>query len=162
MARAATAAARIEINSVKAAKLALEEMESITEEIMPLMNRSVELKKAVTAFATDKRTTVIQLDDVYYRLIERKNRIWVGTPEDMPVGAPKRAASLREIVKGKRVKVNGKLVPLWNLITKRVVDPELLNQAVQQKWVTEKEIEKAYLEKSQAPFLQRYEGVADG
>ncbi len=152
---------RPEVKNITQAKAALEELEKLNDEIQPLMARATDLKRAVTAFAVEKNVDAIQLDDCYYRQINRSNRLWVGTPEDMPANAPKRAVSVRDIVKGKKVTVKGKLVPLWNLVTKRVVDPTGIDHAVSQCWITEKEISKAYLEKPQAPFLQRYTGVTD-
>ena len=155
------AAEGISIKSMADAQKALEEMEKIELEIAPQMRRATELKKAVTAFAVKKNIPVVQLDGVYYRHIQRNTHKWIPTDEDMPGTAPKGAKSVMAIVKGRKVKIKGKSVPLWQLITKRVVDPQLIDQAVTQGHITEKEIEKAYVATPQAPFLQRYTGEAD-
>jgi hypothetical protein len=56
--------------------------------------------------------------------------------------------------------VRGKEMPLWNYITKRVPDPEKIDRAVAQGFITEAKISKAYIEKPQAPFMQRFAGEA--
>lgn len=134
---------------------ALERVEEIDKKLKPLMIEQTELKKAATAYADEKNLDVVQLAGRYWRLITRYTRMWVGTADEMP-GDVSDAVSLYEICKGK--KVDGK--PLWQLVTKRVPDPEKINEAVGKGWVKEKEIHKAFIEKPQTPFLQRYEGEA--
>ncbi len=151
---------QIQIKSAADAQAALERMEEIQDEVEPLMKEATEIKKAVTAFAVKKKLDVIQIDGAYYRQINRSTRMWVAEPGEMPSAIPG-AKSLKEICKGKKVKIKGKLVPLWNLITKRVPDPAAIDKAVNEGWIKEKEISKAYIEKPQAPFLQRFVGEAD-
>lgn len=138
------------------AEEALTELDRIQTEIGPKMIEAAELKKAATAFAEKKNVDVVQLDGAYYRLITRNTRMWIATDDDMPQGVKGGAKSLQSIVKG--IKIGKK--PLWQLITKRVPDPELIDEAVRQGWISEKKIGKAFIEKPQNPFLQRYEGVA--
>jgi len=123
---------------------ALQQLEELNAEIAPLQAQAVMLKKAATEYAVKKRISVVQLDGVYYRKIVRTNRAW-----DNEI--------LRKILK--RIKVDGK--PLWNKVTKRVIDPDKLAEAVAVGWVTEKKLDEAYVETEQAPFLQRYTGEAD-
>jgi hypothetical protein len=149
------------IKSVADAKKALERMEEIEAEISPLMKEATDLKVAATEFAVKKKVDAIQLDGVYFRQINRATRMWIAEPDDMPESAPSKAKSLREICKGITVKVKGKKIPLWQAITKRVPDPELIDKAVSNGWIDEDEIHKAYLEKPQKPFLQRYVGEAE-
>lgn len=156
-----TEAASIAITSKAQAQKALERMEEIQAKIDPLMKEAVELKKSVTAYAVEKKVDVIQLDECYYRQINRETRMWVATDDDMPTNPPKKARSLKSICAGVKVTVKGKKVPLWNLVTKRVPDPEAIDRAVSKGWIDEDEIHKAFLSKPQAPFLQRYEGEAD-
>ena len=137
---------------------ALQRVDEIQAEIGPKMAEATELKRAATEFAKGKNMDVLQLDTAYYRLVERSSRMWVATDDDLPPGV-KGAKSLRSICKGISVKVKGKKVPLWQLITKRVPDPELIDEAVKKGWISEKEISKAYIEKPQSPFMQRYEGM---
>jgi hypothetical protein len=148
------------ISSIDDAIAALEEMEEIGERIAEDMKRQVELKKAATAFAVKKKIDVLQLDGAYFRQINRASRFWIGEPAEMPSPTPKGAKSLREICAGLTATVKGKEIPLWNYITKRVPDPEKIDKAVALGFVKESVISKAYIEKPQAPFLQRYSGEA--
>lgn len=152
------------VESKKDAIAALDEMETIQEFIDPLMQRTVELKKAAQAFAVKTKTTSLDLPQrsMYFRLIQRYTRMWIGTDEDMPDPKPKNAKSLKEITSEIKIKRKGKkTTSLWNLITKRVPDPDLINEAVGKGWITEKKISKAFVEKPQAQFLQRYHGQED-
>jgi hypothetical protein len=143
------------IKSKAEAEEALRLLEEIEEEISPKMIQATELKKAATQYAVDKKLDVIQLDGCYYRQINRATRFWVGTDDDVPDGLTN-VKSLQSLVKGK--KANGK--PLWQLITKRVPDPEKISEAVGKGWVEETEIQEAFVEKPQRPFLQRFVGDA--
>lgn len=160
MAKKAGAVEQVVIKTLDDAVAALEEMEEIGEQINDAMQRQVDLKKATTKWAVAKRVDVIQLDGAYYRQINRTSRFWVGEASDMPQPAPKGAKSLREICKDKVATVRGKQIPLWNFITKRVPDPEKISRAVDEGFVKQSEIDKAFLEKPQAPFLQRFTGEA--
>lgn len=151
---------QVVVNSVEDAERYLAEMEEIQSEIAPKMARQVEIKKAVTAFAVSKKLDVVQIDGVYFRQINRANKLWVATDDDMPDPAPRGAKSLRAICTGLTANVKGKDIPLWNFITKRVPDPEKIDLAVSRGYVKESVISKAFLEKPQAPFLQRYVGEA--
>jgi len=132
------------IESMDDAVAALEEMEEISGLIAKAQARTVELKKNVTDWAVDKRVIVIQLDGVYYRQINRSNSGWD-------------SEKAKEIVKGLKDK-KGK--PLWNFITRRVLDPEKIDLAVKQKLIPEKKIMKAFKSTPQKPFLQKFTGEA--
>lgn len=135
----------------------LEMMEAAAEALKPIQDFITDARTAVTEFQRTRGVRTVQLDGHYWRLVERFTRYWVATPADMPTPKPKGAKSLREICKGK-ADGNGK--PLWNFITRRVPDAKLIDQAVKEGFITTKEIQKAYLEKPQTPFIQRYDGVA--
>lgn len=151
----------IAIRSGEDAIALLGQLEELQKQIEPLQKKAVEIKTAVTKFAVEKKIDVLQLDDVYYRQVNRSNYMWVATPNDMPTNAPKGAMSLAEICEGKVVKISGKKTKkLWNLITRRVPSPDLIEVAIRNNWIPAEEIAKAYLEKPQAPFLQRYTGEA--
>ena len=150
------------IRNEKQLREALVEFERLKAEVDPINARLVELKREATEYAVAKKIAVVQLDNVYFRQIQRSNRFWAGTDDDIPANAPDGARSLFSIVKGKKVKSNGKSVPLWQLITRRIPDPDKLQTAVAKKWISQDDLDAAFLEKPQAPFLQRYEGVADG
>jgi hypothetical protein len=134
----------IEIDSMEAAQAALEEMQEINTAITAAQARTVDLKKSVTAWAVQKKIDVIQIDGCYFRQITRMNRGWD-------------AEKLKKIVKGMK---DGSGKPLWNFITKRVPDAEKIDAAVTMKFISQKKVDKAFVEIPQAPFLQRFEGEA--
>ena len=135
-----------EVNSMKEAVAALEQMEEIQAEIEEKQRQTVELKQSVTSWAVDHKVETIQLDDHYYRQIQRYNRGWD-------------ADALKELVKGKK-DGNGK--PLWNFITKRVPDAEKINTAVKMKFLKQTQVDKAFVETPQKPFLQKFQGESYG
>ncbi len=138
--------APIVVKSMDDAVAVLEEMEEINAVIMKAQQRVVDLKKAATVWAVEKKADVIQLDGRYYRQIQRHSRSW-----DADV--------LKGIVAGMTVGKKG--TPLWNFITRRTVNPEKIEQAVKKGYISEKKITKAFTEKPQQPFLQRYMGEGD-
>ena len=147
MARAKTATA-ISIKSLADATQALERVDEIQAEIDPLMREATELKKAATEFCVRKKVDVVQLDGHYYRHIQRYNRTWDSD-------------ALYGLVRGLKVKVKGKTTPLWQILTKRVPDPERINEAVGKGYITMDAIEAAFVEKAQSPFLQKFQGEAE-
>lgn len=134
----------VPIRTREEAEEALAEMEKIAAEIEPKMRRANDLKTAVTQFAIKKKVGVFQFDEHHYQLITRSNTGWD-------------VAKLKKIVKN--VKVDGK--KLWNLITVRQLDTDLLDAAVKQGWISEDAIEPAWTETKGAPFLQKYRGRAN-
>lgn len=125
-------------------RIALARVDEIAEQVEPLMNEAVVLKKAATQYAVKKKIDVVQLEEAYYRLISRKSRYW---DEDI----------VQELTKA--IEIKGK--SLWLRITTRKLDRDKLQTAVAKGWISEKKLRRAYLEESQAPFLQRYKGEAD-
>lgn len=148
MPRGSTKALQISVRSLDEAVAALERVDEIQVEIDPLMREATDLKKAVTEFVVKKRIDVVQLDGHYYRHIQRYSRTWDSN-------------ALYKLVRGLKVKVKGKSTPLWQLLTRRVPDPEAINQAVALRWVRMEDIEDAFVEKPQAPFLQKFQGDAE-
>jgi hypothetical protein len=127
---------------------ALHEFDQVQTELEPLMRQATELKKAATYYAAKKRLDVVQLEGRYFRLISRTNRYWD-------------AAELQKIIGNKTVKVKGKTKKLWQIVTKRVPDAELISEAIDKGYLDEDEIGVAFKESKQQPFLQRYEGKAE-
>lgn len=131
------------VTSRKQAESELLKLSELQKEIRAKEDQAVFIKQAVTAYAIGKKIDVFQFDGFHYRLVTRTERGW------NPI-------KLKKLLKDK--KANGK--SLWNLVTRRVVDSELLDAAIKQGWVKEKEIEKAYEERPGKSFLQRYTGRA--
>lgn len=130
--------------------------------ISELMQEATELKKAATAFCVAKGVEKLDLGDQYATLREDGyDRRWILdddeiTDESLPVGV----VSLHSIIVakyGNELKVKGsKARKLWMKITKRVVDAEALQEAVDRGDLDEDEIEPAFVEKKKAPYLRLY------
>jgi hypothetical protein len=142
-------------------KSALNRVDELQEQIAPLEHEAGALKTAATKYADGKNIDVVQLDGRYYRRIQRASRRWVGIEDDMPNKAPASARPLSKLVKGKWVTQNGKRVPLWNLLTRRIPDPERIDAATRQGIIDLKDIEAAYVEIPQQVFYQRFSGEVD-
>jgi hypothetical protein len=106
------------------------------------------LKKEVTEFCIAKKIDRLDLagNKFYGRMIQSvQQRIWVTTKDDIPEG-----------VKCKPLK---SLVPkeVFMAITKRVADPDKIQDAIDDGLVTLDEIKPAYVEKMRAPYINVYE-----
>jgi hypothetical protein len=140
---------------------ALQVYEDTMAVLKPVLESLEMLKLSATTYAARNDTPdVIQLETSYWRKIQRFGRKWIGTPEDMPDPKPKGAKSLQELCKGKVIQRGKKTTPLWVFITTRVVDPDKINAAVELGAISEKEVQKAFVEYPQKPFIQRFEGEA--
>jgi hypothetical protein len=125
-----------------------DEAEALMQEhgITEMLETADELKKRATSFAASKGIDKLDLPDGRYgKLIQAVGeRIWIGTKKDIPEGAPTRIKPLKSLVSKE----------VWMMITRRVPDPELIEQAVSDGAVTLDEIEPAYFEKMRAPYLR--------
>lgn len=129
------------------------------QEQVALVNKFIEIgRNHATTYMHSHATPVVQCEGHYWRLIQRMTRFFVGTDDDMPENAPKGAKSLKALCQGK--KVGKKDTPLWNFITKREVDPKKLDEAVNKGYLKQKDVDKAYLESPQKPFVQPFTGEA--
>lgn len=122
------------------------EAEMIKLGIKEKLEAADELKKKVTGFAASKGIDKLDLPDGRYgKLIQAVGeRIWIGTKKDIPEGATDKIKPLKSLVSKE----------VWMMITRRVPDPELIEQAVSDGAVTLDEIEPAYFEKMRAPYLR--------
>lgn len=147
---------------------ALKMMESLAEEIeeirqandIPEMEMDcVELKKAVTAWARDHGVQKIEMPEGhYYGLREDVNqRMWFATKDDIPDEAnfptgwkPQSALSILK----KKYPKNYK--ELFKRITKRVIDPVKLDEAVGEGVIDLEDLRPAYHETYKSPYMRRY------
>ena len=120
----------------------LMELHGITE----MLDAAEELKKKATTFAASKNIDKLDLPDGRYgKLITSvHDRIWVGTKADMPEGAPDGTRPLKALVSKE----------VWMKITRRVPDPEKIDEAVSEGLVTHDEIAPAYFEKMRSPYIR--------
>lgn len=148
------------IRSKTEAVRALTMMQNLQDEITELKKEygldememdATELKRAATAYCANNGVEILKLPKVnrYARLIKAvASKKWIGTKDDMPDDADKGAKPLKSIVSKE----------VWMKITKRVPDPELIDEAVAEGLVTLREIEPAYVETFKSPYLGIYEG----
>jgi hypothetical protein len=123
----------------------IEMMEAAVEAAKPILDFITRAREATTDWQVTTGTPVVQGDGFYWRKIERDSPYW-DTDE------------LEEFAKALTVKEKGK--QLWSLITKRTLNPTLIEKAVAKGWVKEKDISKFYKSSPQKPFIQRYSGEA--
>lgn len=138
--QAAEALAKAE--SLKAQAQELMEDHGITA----MLSTADELKKEVTKFCASKGIEQLDLDDGRYgKLIQGvQERIWVGTKDDIPAGMRDKVKPLKSLVPKE----------IWMKLTRRVPDPEKIQDAVAEGLVTLKQIEPCYVEKYRAPYIR--------
>jgi hypothetical protein len=155
-------------DAVKALKMMQERSEEAQElmrehGISELMQEATELKKAATAFCVAKGIDKLDLGDSYAALREDGyDRRWVARKTDLgDLGNPEGAIPLYDILKSKflrgKKKQPSKFKEIWNRITKRVVDPDALQEVIDEGLLDEDEIAAAFVEKKKAPYLRIYE-----
>lgn len=110
---------------------------------------AVELKKAATRYVTSKRISSLTLSKVgkVAKLIAGSDGYWIGTKADMPSDAPSGLVPLKSLVSKE----------MWRRITRRVVDPEKIQAAINGGELREDEISDAYYEKPRAAYVRLYD-----
>lgn len=133
---------------------------TIIEETEEAMREEVENMKALRRAVCDYMEsqgleTYASPTGQTWRYVQSYRRIWIGTDAEIPRNLIGQAKSLKSIVAKRMVERKGKKpTKLWNLITKRVPDPEMIDLAVRSGWITEQEIAKAYIERPNAPYIR--------
>jgi hypothetical protein len=148
-----------EKDAIRAVELGYELKEALRDD----MNNATELHRAAARYyqaqSDDSRARLSELyiaDGVRATLVQRFSRFWIGLKSDMPPDAPPEARTLRAICGNRKIRRDrdGKLIPLWNFVTKRVPDPEKIEMAINLGYLDEDEASKAFLEKPQAPYFK--------
>ena len=161
-AKAAISSSGIKVKSKSSAAAALQaaqdlkaQAEALMEEhgITAMLEGADALKKQATKFCAEKGIDRLDLEDGSYgKLITSvQERVWVGTKDDIPGDAVGRVTPLKSLVSKE----------IWMKLTRRVPDPEKINDAVAEGLVTLKEIEPCYFEKHRSPYLRVFAGSAD-
>lgn len=154
------------ISSFEEARQALRKMRDLNVEVKALMEehgitakmeQAAELKSAATNWAVETDTERIDLGKgVYGRLRRDKyGGTWIATTDDLE-NAPSSAVPLFEILKLKFKRKPQSLEHVWNLVTKRSVDPDALQKAINDGTLTTDEIAPAFYEKEKSPFIIIY------
>jgi hypothetical protein len=129
-----------------------DEAEALMQEygITEMLEQAEKEKKAATVYAAAKGIDKLDLPDGRYgKLIQAVGeRVWVGTKADVPAEAGDNVKPLKSLVTKE----------VWMKITKRVPDPELIDEAVGDGLITEDEIAPAYFEKLRAPYIRVFGG----
>jgi ribosomal 50S subunit-associated protein YjgA (DUF615 family) len=143
------------ISSQAEAKRALEMLERLQSEIAELEKEhgidemkidSVELKKAATNYLAAKGAESLKFGTGRIAKLVRavNQKKWIGTKDELT------QSDYGQEVKPLRSLVNKET---WMLITKRVPDPEKIDQMVVEGDLKLKDIEAAYVETYKAPYL---------
>jgi hypothetical protein len=136
-----------------------EEVSALNKEhgITELMRDAAELKKAATAFCVAKGITKLDVGDQYALLRQDGyDRRWIGTREEARELGTAEATPLRVILKEIFHGRDDKFKEIWMRVTKRVVDPDALQEVVDEGVLDEDEIAPAFVEKQKAPYLRLY------
>jgi len=115
------------------------------------------LKADVTAWAVQTETETIPLAGGHAQLRRDKyGGTWVTTRSDL-LEAPEGKFSLWDVLRHKFGDHPGKRMEIWKRITKRVVNPEALSEAVEEGILSVEDVERCYYEKEKSPYLRIYE-----
>lgn len=114
-----------------------------------MMLDAVELKKAATAYLAEKNIKALEIPKAskVAKLIEGSEGQWIGTKADMPTDAPAGVSPLKALVPKE----------MWRRITRRVVDPQKVQAAINAGDLIEDEISDAFYEKPRAAYVRLYD-----
>ena len=144
---------RFQIKTLKQAKEAAQQAREYKAEIKEKMNDASDLAKEAALYLHGHDIREITMEDGdKVTVVQRFSRFWAGEDEEVEdiVGAQ----SLKSIVGDRVIQVPGKKAKkLWYAITRRVVDPTMIDHAVAKGWLDEDEIAPALIEKPQSPYL---------
>ena len=124
---------------------------------------ATELKRAATQYAAEKELDQISLSaNHYYKLIQAGyDRRWILDKSELTEaglasvdGHTTLRAAIRRVLKR-----NGELdsfSEIWSRVTKRVADPEGIDEIVGEGIVSMDEIKGAFVEKTKAPYLRGF------
>jgi hypothetical protein len=143
-----------EISSVKEVKEAMALRDDMIRDIeeaglLEIQQDASELSRAIGRYMTENGVNEIKDAKTNRRavLVQRFNRKWITTRKELKDSEVDEAKALQDLVDK----------DVYMKITKRVVDPAALDEAVRDGLVTEKEIAAAYIEIPQKPFAQIYD-----
>jgi hypothetical protein len=165
----------IEITNAKDAKEALQSAKNLQDEIAEVKAESGldELEKDLTAYKAALRDFMVRSDiehvegDGFHGTLVKGSggSRWITDEDDRADLDPARCRPLKSIImekfgvntlKGKHPKVQ-EARKLFNRITKRVADPEAIEEAVNEKLLDVDEISPAWVEIQRAPYLRIFE-----
>jgi hypothetical protein len=160
------------INSETDAKKALKLMEELADNIAELEKEhgidemrmdATELKKATTQFAIAKKLDEITLaPNHYYKLISAGyDRRWILDKSELTeagLAGHNGVTTLRASIR-RRLKKDDALdmfTEIWNRVTKRIADPDGIDEIVGEGIVSMDDIKGAFVEKARQPYLRGF------
>lgn len=160
----------IEITNAKDAKEALQNAKNLQDEIAEVKAESGldDLEKDLIAYKAALRDFMVRakMDHVegpgfHGTLVKgAAGSRWITDEDDISDTDPARCKSLKQIIEekfGESVKRKGPARRAWLKITKRVADPEAIEEAVNEKLLDVDEISPAWVEISRAPYLRIFD-----
>ena len=125
--------------------------------IQELEQDATELKKAATRYMEENEIDEVALEGGQYGKLVRGayDRRWILSDDELTEAElADGARSLRRILKKKFKNSPDKFKQAYAFVSKRVADPEGIQEAVSEGLVTEKEIAPAFVEKEKRPYLR--------
>jgi hypothetical protein len=127
--------------------------------ITQMEEKAADLKSQVTKWAIENEIGQIELEGAHATLIkQRYGGRWIAEDEDITENDPAETMSLRRLIEKKfksGVDERGTQArKVWLKITRRIVDPALIDVAVVDGILRLKDIEAAYVEKEKVPYLR--------
>jgi hypothetical protein len=159
------------VTTLRQAQNALEKHRKLKAEIEDLlkkngiakkMKQAEDLKKEATDWAIENDADQIELDGAHATLVRQHyGGRWIATDDDIDEGDPANVQSLYAIIeenfKSKISEKGSAARKTWHRITRRVVDPKLIDDAVALGVFKPNEIALAYVEKEKAPYLRVFD-----
>jgi hypothetical protein len=143
---------------------ALKRMEQLADEIAEIEERhglagmreeAVRLKKAACNYMVEHEMETLELDKrtgKYARLVRGEyDGHFVVTEDELGADTPTEAVSLRTIFKRKFGKG---FMDMWKIATKRVADPEGIQDLMRKGIISDEDVAPAYVVKDKAPYLR--------
>lgn len=161
----------IEITTDEDAIEALQNAKNLQNEIEEVKAESGldELEKDLTAYKAALRDFMIRTniehipgDGFHGTLVKGSSGSrWITTDDDISENDPERVMSLQACIekkfKSKVSEKGSKARKVWLKITKRVADPEAIEEAVNEKVLKVEDISPAWVELTRAPYLRIFE-----
>jgi len=148
------------IEALTAARTMKAEIQALMEEhgISDMMEDATEMTKAVVRYMDEQKLDNLQAKGFHGTLVRAAyDKRWIATDEELDeAGRPANSMSLRRILR-KKFKNAAKRKEIWMRITKRVADPEGIDEVVTEGILTIEEVGPSYVEKTKAPYLRIYE-----
>ena len=161
----------VEIKTEKDAVQALNAFRNLKSEIDEVRKESgldemekdaAAYKAAAQKFMIDMKLDHLQGDGFHGTLVKGTGgSTWIATDDDLTDKSPARCQSLQSIIEKKfksKVKTKGsKARKVWMKVTKRVIDPEKIEEVVNEGILDVDEIAPAWYETERAPYLRIFE-----